>query len=151
MKEQFTFKELEMDRLQEALTLVRKVFLEYEAPDYSDEGIQEFMRFVEDDAMKRMLTESKIHIWTCEDNNKIVGTLGARPDHINLLFVDGRYHRKGIAKQLIRIMIEHFSPSAVTVNSSPYAVEVYRKLGFVNTDTEQTVNGLRYIPMKRKI
>ena len=148
MIEQFAFKELEIDRLQETLTLIRKVFLEYESPDYSDEGIQEFMRFVEEDAMKRRLTERTIHIWICEDNDKIVGALGARSDHINLLFVNGNYHRKGIARKLLHIMIGHFNPSAITVNSSPYAVEAYRKLGFVNTDTEQTVNGLRYIPMK---
>jgi len=33
-------------------------------------------------------------------------------------------------------------------NSSPYAVEIYRHLGFEPTDTEQAVNGLRFIPMK---
>ncbi len=35
-----------------------------------------------------------------------------------------------------------------TVNSSPYAKEVYEHLGFVCTDTEQCVNGLRFYPMK---
>ena len=35
-----------------------------------------------------------------------------------------------------------------TVNSSPYAVEVYRHLGFEEMDQEQTVNGIRFIPMK---
>ena len=37
---------------------------------------------------------------------------------------------------------------AITVNSSPYAVPVYRKLGFVETDTEQLADGMRYTPMK---
>ena len=37
---------------------------------------------------------------------------------------------------------------AITVNSSPYAVLVYRKLGFVETDTEQLADGMRYTPMK---
>ncbi|WP_460645598.1 GNAT family N-acetyltransferase [Lacrimispora brassicae] len=36
----------------------------------------------------------------------------------------------------------------MTVNSSPYAVEIYHKLGFVDTDTEQLVNGIRFIPME---
>jgi len=36
---------------------------------------------------------------------------------------------------------------AITVNSSPYAVEAYRRLGFVNTDTEQLTNGIRYYSM----
>ncbi len=35
-----------------------------------------------------------------------------------------------------------------TVNSSPYAVEIYRRLGFAPTDHEQITNGIRYTPMK---
>ena len=37
---------------------------------------------------------------------------------------------------------------AITVNSSPYAVPVYHKLGFVDTDVEQISDGMRYTPMK---
>jgi len=36
--------------------------------------------------------------------------------------------------------------SKITVNSSPYAVEVYHHLGFVDIDKEQTVNGIRFTP-----
>ena len=35
----------------------------------------------------------------------------------------------------------------MTVNSSAYAVAVYRKLGFEAVDTEQVVTGLRFTPM----
>ena len=35
----------------------------------------------------------------------------------------------------------------MTVNSSPYAVGIYRKLGFKAVDDEQSVNGLRFTPM----
>ncbi|MBU9737013.1 GNAT family N-acetyltransferase [Diplocloster agilis] len=37
------------------------------------------------------------------------------------------------------------------LNSSPYAVPIYKKLGFRNTDTEQLMNGIRYTPMKINI
>jgi len=40
--------------------------------------------------------------------------------------------------------------SVMTVNSSLYAVEIYRRLGFVDTNTEQIVNGIRFIPMKHE-
>ena len=36
----------------------------------------------------------------------------------------------------------------ITVNSSPYAVPVYHKLGFSDTDTEQLADGMRYTLMK---
>ena len=35
-----------------------------------------------------------------------------------------------------------------TVNSSPYAVPVYHKLGFIDMDSEQLSDGIRFTPMK---
>lgn len=35
-----------------------------------------------------------------------------------------------------------------TVNSSPYAVPVYHKLGFIDMDSEQLADGMRFTPMK---
>jgi GNAT superfamily N-acetyltransferase len=91
-------------------------------------------------------------LWGCFDGDDIIGVIAIRPPcHIALLFVDKEYHRRGIARSLFmtvlsdkQVVIGH---SAVTVNSSPYAVEAYRHLGFVNTDAEQLKNGIRYYPM----
>ena len=35
----------------------------------------------------------------------------------------------------------------ITVNSSPYAVEAYRRLGFVDVDNEKLLDGIRFTPM----
>jgi len=40
--------------------------------------------------------------------------------------------------------------SEVSVNSSLYAVEAYKRLGFVATNAEQQKNGIRFVPMKHK-
>ena len=45
-------------------------------------------------------------------------------------------------------MRRDYTDQVFTVNSSLYAVEVYRHLGFVPTDTEQLTNGIRYTPMR---
>ena len=45
-------------------------------------------------------------------------------------------------------MRRDYARQVFTVHSSPYAVEVYRHLGFVPTDEEQTVDGLRFTPMQ---
>jgi len=148
MTEQYTFGMLKIGQLVEALELVRDVFYKYEAPEYSREGIQEFMRFIEPEEIEKLLMKNAMCMWICEDKGRVIGTLAACPDHIYLLFVNGKYHRKGIARRLFDYMIEHFDPPEVTVNSSLYAHEAYRKLGFVDTDVEQLVNGIRFIPMK---
>jgi len=43
--------------------------------------------------------------------NKIIGVIGnrAKGDEIGTLFVDGKYHRKGIATELMNRMVSYFS------------------------------------------
>ncbi|MCL2853879.1 MAG: GNAT family N-acetyltransferase [Defluviitaleaceae bacterium] len=131
--------------------MTRSVFLEYAAPEYSEEGVQEFMRFIEPPAIMKMLSGSIMRMWICECGGEIIGTLAANNGHIFLLFVNGRYHGMGIARRLIDIMIEQYNPSEISVNSSPYAVEAYHRLGFVDNDSEQLVNGMRFTPMRREL
>jgi len=68
------------------------------------------------------------------------------------LFVDKAYHRKGIAKRLIKSAFEKLtagkrSIDIITVNSSRYAVPFYENLGFIQFDEEKTIYGVIHIPM----
>lgn len=127
------------------VNLVMSVFLEYEAPDYSQEGIDTFSAYVNDENVMRNLDMYGAFI-----DDEVVGIIAARNGgkHISLFFVDSKYHRKGIGKMLFSAFIKDNPAKVITVNSSPYAVEIYRKLGFVDTDTEQIQDGIRYTPMK---
>jgi RimJ/RimL family protein N-acetyltransferase/GNAT superfamily N-acetyltransferase len=127
-----------------ACELAWKVFLKYEAPEYSQEGINEFRNTLDNkDFIGRM------RFYGAFQHEKLVGTLAMRqPQHISLLFVDEEYHKKGIGRKLFERMKQDYEKQEFTVNSSPYAVEAYKHLGFVPTGTEQTVNGIRFIPMK---
>lgn len=151
----FHIRPLEPALLQEALTLVWEVFSEFEAPDYSAEGIQEFKSYIETDAISRRLEEGGFWIWGAFDGGKLVGVAATRtPMHITLLFVDKQYHRKGIARGLVEAAYTFHrvrgNGSAMTVNASPYGEEAYLKLGFHPTGGEQVVNGIRFIPMVRR-
>lgn len=137
----------------QALELVWQVFLEFEAPDYSEEGVREFKSFIELEAVRKKVAEGELLVWGCMDGDEIIGVLALRPPcHIALLFVDKRCHRQGIARALFETALGHCKANGddreMTVNSSPYAAEAYRRLGFVDTGAEQTVNGIRFIPMK---
>ncbi|MEG0774239.1 GNAT family N-acetyltransferase [Clostridium sp.] len=59
-------------------------------------------------------------------------------NHIALSFVDGKHHRQGIGKKLFQIVLENSTAKEITVNSTPYAVEVYNRLGFVDIASEET-------------
>ena len=128
-----------------ALELVFNTFLQYEAPDYPEEGIETFKNSViyNNDYINNTL------LYGAFEGNTILGVIATRNqgNHIALFFVDGQYHRQGIGKRLFHAVIENSSSNIITVNSSPYAVEVYHRLGFVDTSPEQISDGMRYTPM----
>ena len=136
-------RELKNCELEDALKLVWEVFSEYEVPEYSEEGINEFWSFIHDTSELE-----KLRIYGAFDDDKILGVLAVRKEHISLFFVDQKYHRKGIGKALFNCFIGNTKEKEVTVNSSPYAVKAYEKLGFSSIDKEQIRNGIKYVPMK---
>lgn len=146
--ENLTLRSVEAVDIPEATALVWSVFLEFEAPGYSKEGIDEFRRFL-DDIPKNV----ELRMIGCWKNDALVGLIAVRPPcHIALLFVDKAHHRRGIARLLWQTVLADASlvggHTAVTVHSSPYAVGVYKRLGFIPTDAEQTINGIRFVPMR---
>ena len=72
--------------------------------------------------------------------------------HVSLLFVDEKYHRKGVGKSLIQYLCNYLLTEAgisrITVNASPYGVGFYHKLGFRDTGLETEQSGIRYTPME---
>jgi GNAT superfamily N-acetyltransferase len=147
---------LKRSDLKNALDLVWRVFLEFEAPDYSPQGIEEFKKFICYDSMMKQYENEEIIFWGCIVNHEITGVIASRgTSHICLLFVNKEYHRQGIGRRLFHTVLEDCKRKSncntITVNSSPYAVEVYHRLGFVDLDQEQTVNGLRFTPMSYSI
>ena len=137
-------KEIKGD-LKQALELVWRVFLEYEAPFYTKQGIDTFHSFISDKDKMNLLT-----FYGMYNKNKLIGVIATRNNgnHIALFFVDGEYHKKGIGKCLFQKVLENATSNEITVNSSVYAIEVYHKLGFVDTDKEQIEDGIIYTPMK---
>ena len=150
-----TIRQITAGEIPQAMDLVWRVFAVFEAPEYSAEGVVEFRQFIQKDAVLTKMQSGRMILWGCFVHSNIVGVLAvAVTGHIHLLFVDSAYHRQGIAKALYQTMLDYFRMhgiSSITVNSSPYAVEVYRRLGFVSTNTEQTVNGIRFTPMQLQL
>ena len=128
----------------ETLRLVHNVFNQFIASDYSDEGCVAFMSFA-NNLSERLGVSSELYL--SKENNKIIGFLEKRNDnHLNLFFVDEQFHGKGVGKELFA---EAFGDvDIITVNSSPFAVEVYKKMGFVVVGDEQNIHGIRFVPMK---
>lgn len=129
----------------QALELIWETFLQFEAPDYSAEGVQSFRAFIENKEILQTL-----EFWGAYDDGELKGVIAANENrkHICCFFVKAEYHRQGIGKKLWEFLLDNSQNEIITVNSSPYAVPVYHKLGFADTDTEQLTDGIRYTPMK---
>ena len=141
----FSIRRLSQDERQTALDLAWAVFSEYESPDYSAEGTEEFRKCLHDEGYL-----SGLHYYGTFDGEKLIGEIAIRPDrkHICFFFVDGRYHRRGIGTRMFRRLLEDYPNETITLNSSPYGLPFYKAIGFVPTDEERTVNGIRFTPMK---
>ncbi|MGM9600536.1 MAG: GNAT family N-acetyltransferase [Faecousia sp.] len=142
--EWYPVRRLTREEIPAALELCWRVFLEFEAPEYPPEGTAAFRASLDDQERNR-----KMDFYGAFDGENLVGVLSMRaPQHIAGFFVDAAYHRRGIGRRLFDAMRRDYSRQEFTVNSSPYAVEIYRHLGFVPTDTEQLVSGMRFVPMR---
>lgn len=133
-----------------AMALVERVFMEFEAPDYEQTGVDAFMDYIAPDSITQRINEETIKVWCATDHDVMVGVIAMRPPcAVSLLFVDPKWHRRGIARQLLNHALSDYrkADTPVTVHSSPYAVAAYRRLGFVETGPETTVSGIRYQPM----
>ena len=136
---------LTREEIPSALNLAWKVFSEYESPDYSAEGTEEFRRCLNDGAYLR-----GIDYYGAFDGHRLIGMLGVRREtcHVCFCFVDGPYHRRGVGTGLFKQMAKDFPGRTFTVNSSPFGLPFYRALGFTAAKNEQTVNGIRFTPME---
>jgi GNAT superfamily N-acetyltransferase len=138
------------DERQDTLDLAWRVFSEYESPDYSTEGTEEFRRCLHDEEYLY-----GIDYYGAFDDRKLIGLIGIRTklEHICFFFVDGEYHRQGIGTMMFNYLLENYKSNTITVNSSPFGVDFYKKLGFTPTEEEKTINGIRFTPMiyRRKV
>lgn len=97
-----------------------------------------------------MKEEKKREFYGAFSENKLLGIIATKDiSHIALFFVDGKYHNQGIGRKLYNKVELLNNKGYFTVNSSPYAHEIYKHLGFIDTDTEQCIKGLRFYPMKK--
>ena len=132
--------------------LVEEVFNEFVAPDYRPEGVEEFFRFADPSALRNRNDEKHMVI-LAEEGTELAGVLEARDcSHISMLFVKRKFHCGGIARALLRQAVTEClrrrpDVRMITVNSSPFAVPVYRKMGFLETGPSREVSGIIFVPM----
>lgn len=151
----YEIRKITSSEVNEALSLALEVFMQFEAPDYKPEGVETFKRdIIENEEFISKCRSGACPIYAAFDNGKIIGLIGMRESrtHINLMFTKKEYHRQGVATAVFKYLLQN-NPglSEITLNSSPYGLPFYLKLGFVPQSEELEQDGIRYTPMKYKV
>ena len=147
LRKKVNYHRLALSETSVALELAWRVFLRFEAPDYSEKGTEAFHTCLHNHTFISQLT-----LYGAFLGDQLVGMIATRNkgNHIALFFVDESVQRQGIGKELFKMALCDSTLGTLTVNSSPFAVKVYEHLGFVATDTEQVVDDIRFTPMLYK-
>lgn len=137
----------------DAMELAFKVFLKYESKQYGKEGTDNFANFLTSPSLEKLYKAGKYIVFVATLEEKVIGMISVRNgNHISLLFVDEKYHRQGVAGQLIKklqdYLLKNTDYQTFTVNASPYGIPFYEKTGFKATGEETVTDGIIYTPME---
>lgn len=139
-----------------AMELAFRTFMKFEGMEYGREGINNFATLVTDPALKKMFLAGLYPVFVAKHQDNLIGLISLRSgNHISLLFVDEKYHRRGVGTALIHRMGEYLLQNThfmrMTVNAAPYGVPFYHELGFLDIAPLTKKDGITYVPMELNI
>lgn len=139
-----------------AIAVVKESFAACVAPDYTQQGRDVFAQVVSADYLCS-LPHRRGFTLVAKLAGRMVGMCAFRDgNHVTLFFVLPEFQGRGIGRRLFDSAVERvsrtvFGATKLEVHSSPVAVSVYQALGFSATGPEQVDDGIRYIPMERRL
>ncbi len=139
-----------------ATALAWRTFYTFDAEFFGEEGRRSFLNFVTGDTLHYFFKLNAYQLYLALENGVMIGmALMRQGKHVSLLFVDGKYHHKGIGSKLLSYAMDktrerrHDGP--VSVNASPYAIDFYKVNGFSPAGEKVYEDGIYYLPMKKVI
>ncbi|MEW8562703.1 MAG: GNAT family N-acetyltransferase [Candidatus Thiodiazotropha sp.] len=142
---------------QRTYELIVRVFHKYVAPVYSQKGVDKFLGMISPEILSEMRIGEGSFVLLAKDRSDIIGMLAVKNEsHIALIFIDPKYQRRGVGKNLLNRAIEiclDRDPklSEVTVSSSPNSKSFYKSVGFTIQGDEIDENGMRFTPMRKLV
>jgi len=132
--------------------LICRLVEKFIASEFSSQGREFLLSTMTADAINQNM-QSGYRYHVAEIDGLLMGVVAVRDNaHLYHLFVAEQFHRQGIAKKLWHFAMQQCqrdgNTGEFTVNSSAYALGIYKKLGFVAQSGPQEKNGVVFYPMK---
>jgi GNAT superfamily N-acetyltransferase len=136
--------------------LVIRSFQEYIGPEYPRSGIRDFLAYASPQAIKRRVARDHI-VLVAMVRNTVIGMVDVDDyRHIDLFFVDRRWHGKHVGRQLMMRTIElclEARPGLreITADTSDFGLPVYLAMGFERAGAPQETHGRHFLRVRRKL
>jgi len=145
--------ELRPARADDAVAISRLIasVAHYFTVDPGGKGAERFFRGISPQAIRGYINDPAFYYVAAWRGNELAGAAALRNgSHLFHLFVAPAYQRQGLSRRLWEMLQAGADPGCgmFTVNSSPYAVAVYQRFGFVATGPPVVRNGITFVPMK---
>lgn len=115
-------------------------------------GAERFIETMAPPAIAQAISAPNMRYLAGFDAGCLAGAVALRDNrHLFHLFVAPAFQRRGYARRLWDVVrdeaIESGNPGYFTVNSSIFAVPLYKTLGFRATGERTEMNGIAFLPM----
>lgn len=157
MENNIVIGEMNINDINNVSDMVNNVFDEFVGIDYSENGKKTFKDYINHKNILERFDNKTSKFYIAKNDDEIIGILEIKnKDHVSLFFVKKEYNGKGIGKKLFDNYIKALKQynneiKVITVNSSFFAEKIYNKMGFIKTDEIQEKDGIKYIPMEKKL
>ena len=132
--------------------LIRPLAEEYIACEFSPQGARTLLASMQPEAIEGYIN-SAFAYYVAEMDGVLAGVVAVRDNsHLYHLFVAKPFQGQGLARRLWNVArdacYEAGNTGEFTVNSSQFAVGMYRKFGFIQSAPPQSKGGVTFIPMR---
>ena len=152
---EITYRLIQAGEVEELHRLVMHAFDEFVAPDLPEGGREHFNEYASAARLGAPERRQETVVAVSEGRPVGVGRVGRRNEvpHVDLLFVEKEMHGQGVAREIVRRLLEiarRDDPAAesVTVNATRYAVPFYARVGFEPSGEERVMAGIISTPME---
>lgn len=133
------------------LAIARQVNEAQVLPHLNEEGRATMRNPMEKDLQRLLDTDGRPTLKATLKGD-IVGYITWRDGHfVTALYVSLAHQGKGIGGQLMDAMIARATEPVVKLRSSVNAVGFYLRYGFTPAGEEQTISGIRFVPMSLEL